>query len=317
MDKKYAVYICTGCGIGDALDVEALSAIPKEEGMPVQTHSLLCGKEGVASIKKDIERKGINTIVIAACSRRVNWDVFKFEGCIVERVNLREQVVWSHPRSEFPALTEEQKQDADSFDPVQLMAEDYLKMGMAKVERIDLPQPYKLEIVNRRILIIGGGITGISAAIEAARAGYDVTLVEKEKELGGHARRWRKQLPEASPYENLIPPVITDKIKSLEQYPNIEVKTETVVARVAGQPGDYTVTFKKPGEKIEFDVPYPLPDEMKVDENGKELDPETLHERFMEYNKGKKDILTLDPNGEKFGAVILAAGWRPWEPKGD
>ncbi|MBW1959881.1 MAG: FAD-dependent oxidoreductase [Deltaproteobacteria bacterium] len=317
MDKKYAVYICTGCGIGDALDVEALSAIPKEEGMPVQTHSLLCGKQGVASIKKDIEREGINTIVIAACSRRVNWDVFKFEGCIVERVNLREQVVWSHPRSEFPALTEEQKQDADSFDPVQLMAEDYLKMGMAKVERIDLPQPYKLEIVNRRILIIGGGITGISAAIEAARAGYDVTLVEKEKELGGHARRWRKQLPEASPYENLIPPVITDKIKSLEQYPNIEVKTETVVARVAGQPGDYTVTFKKPGEKIEFDVPYPLPDEMKVDENGKELDPETLHERFMEYNKGKKDILTLDPNGEKFGAVILAAGWRPWEPKGD
>jgi quinone-modifying oxidoreductase subunit QmoB len=86
------------------------------------------------------------------------------------------------------------------------------------------------------------------------------------------------------------------------------------VARIAGEPGNFTVTTKKPGEKIEFDVPYPLPEEMRLDEKGNELDAETLHQRFLEYNEGRKDILTIDPKGETFGAVVLAAGWRPYEP---
>jgi len=317
MDKKYCVYICTGCGIGDALEMEALCEVPEEEGFPVETHPFLCGKEGVELIKKGIAEDGYNTLVIAACSRRVNYDVFNFEGCIVDRVNLREQTVWSHPRSEFPALTEEQKDDEEHFDRLQMLAEDYLKMGMAKVEKINLPEPYKLETLSRKILVIGGGITGISAALDAAKAGYEVTIVEKESAIGGYAAKIRKQLPTEDPYENLVPPAIESKIKELEAYDNITVKTENVVARIAGEPGDFTVTLKKPGEKIEFDVPFPLPEEMKFDENGKELDVEEQHKRYLEYNKGKVDILKFDPIGEKFGAVVLAAGWRPVKLKGD
>ncbi len=247
--------------------------------------------------------------------RRVLFDVFRFNGCIVDRVNLREQVVWSHPRSRFPAPTEEQKDDETFIDRVQMMAEDYLRMGMARIQRVDLPDPYKLETLSRKILVIGGGIAGISAAIDAAKAGYDVTLVEKESVLGGKSKTWRKQLPLKAPYDRLTAPIIEAKIKELESYANITVKTGTLVARIAGEPGEFTVTFKKPGEKIEFDVPYPLPPEMKVDESGKELEPEKLHEKYLEYNKGKKDILTLDPNGELYGAMILAAGWRPYQPK--
>jgi quinone-modifying oxidoreductase subunit QmoB len=100
-------------------------------------------------------------------------------------------------------------------------------------------------------------------------------------------------------------------IKAVEAHPNITVKTETVVARLAGQPGEFTVTFKKPGEKIAFDVPYPLPDEMKVDESGKELNAEQQFEAYQKYNEGRVDILKLDPSGELYGAVILAAGWIP------
>jgi quinone-modifying oxidoreductase subunit QmoB len=316
MDKKYGVYICTGCGIGDALNIEALSGVAEEEGLPVKTHPFLCGKDGVELIKKDIADKGINTMVIAACSRRVNFDVFKFEGCIVDRVNLREQVVWSHPRSEFPALTEDQIDDGIHFDRVQMLAEDYLKMGMAKVEKIKLPEPYKVETLSKRILIIGGGIAGISAAIDAAKAGYEVTIVEKESSLGGYAAKIRKQLPNKDPYESLVFPLVENKIRELEAYKNITVRTNTLVARLAGEPGNFTVTLKKPGEKIEFDVPYPLPEEMKFDENGKELDVEAQHKRYMAYNEGKLDILKVDPNGEKFGAVVLAAGWRPYAPEG-
>jgi quinone-modifying oxidoreductase subunit QmoB len=314
MDKKYGVYICAGCGIGDALDMKALCEIPEEEGVPVKTHSFLCGKEGVALIKKDIE-DGTNTLVIAACSRRVNFDIFRFDGCIVDRVNLREQVVWSHPRSEFPALTEEQKESEDHFDRLEMLAQDYIRMGMARVKKVNLPEPSKLDNFSRKILVLGGGITGMSAALDAAKAGYEVTIVEKAATLGGHAGHWRKQLPLSSPYEDLIFPIVDAKINEVISMPNITVKTETVVARIAGEPGNFIVTFKKPGEKIEFDVPYPLPDEMKVDEKGKELNAEQLHQKFMEYNVGKKDILTFDPNGEAYGAVVLAAGWRPYQPK--
>jgi quinone-modifying oxidoreductase, subunit QmoB len=317
MDKKYGVYICEGCGIGESLDVKALCGVPEEEGVPVKTHPFLCGKDGVDLLKKDIA-DGTNTLVLAACSRRVNFDVFRFDGCIVDRVNLREGVVWSHPRSEFPALTEEEKEDEDNFDRVQMMAEDYIKMGMIRVEKIKLPEPYEVENLSRKILVLGGGITGMSAAIDAAKTGYDVTIVEKSPALGGYAAKVRKQTPVAAPYDTLIPPVVEAKIAEVEATPNITVKTETEVARIAGQPGEFTVTLKKPGEKIPFDVPFPLPEEMKVDENGKELDVEKQHEAYLAYNEGKEDILQLDPNGELFGAVILAAGWRPDDlKKGD
>ena len=314
MDKKYGVYICEGCGIGEAVDIKKLCDVPEEDGLPVKTCPVLCGKEGVELLKSDIT-EGINTLVIAACSRRVLFDVFRFDGCIVDRVNLREQVVWTHPRSTYPAPTEEQKDDEDFVDHVQLMAEDYLKMGMARVKKVDLPEAYQLDALHKNILVIGGGISGMTAAIEAAKTGYDVTVVEKESALGGKAKNWRKQLPGAYPYEGLISPTVDDKISELKGYANVTVKTDTVVARIAGEPGDFTVTLKKPGEKIEFDVPYPLPEEMTVDEKGKDLNAEQLHEKFMEYNEGKQDILTFDPDGEKFGAVILAAGWRPYEPE--
>ncbi len=314
MDKKYGVYICTGCGIGDALDVEALCEVPEEEGLPVQNHPFLCGQEGVDLLKKDISEKGTNTLVIAGCSRRVNFDIFKFDGCIVDRVNLREQVVWSHPRSEFPALTEEEKEDEENFDVVQMAAEDYIKMGMARVEKVDLPEPFMLDAISKKILVIGGGVTGLNAAIEAADTGYEVTIVEKEVSLGGYAAKIREQLPMEAPYENLIPPMIDDKINQAESHDKITIRTETLVARIAGQPGEFTVTLKKPGDKTKFDVPFPLPEEMTKDEKGDDLDVEEQHKRYLEYNEGKEDILQLDPDGEMFGAVILAAGWRPDEP---
>ena len=313
MDKKIGVYICEGCGIGEALDIDAMKELASEEGFSAKAHPFLCSKEGIDFLKTEVG-EGVNTLVIAACSRRVNYDVFRFDGCLVDRVNIREHAVWSHPREEFPALTDEQKDDGVNFDRLQMLAEDYLRMAMARAKKIELPEPHQLETFCRKILVIGGGVSGMTAALDAADAGYEVTIVEKEGVLGGHAAGWRKQLPVAHPFAEPVAPVVDEKIQAVEAHPKITAKTDTVVARLAGAPGDFTVTFKKPGEKIEFDVPYPLPEEMKVDENGKELNAEQLHEKFMEYNEGRRDILTLDPDGEKFGAVILAAGWRSYAP---
>ncbi len=317
MDKKYGVYICTGCGIGDVLDMEDLVDVPEEEGTSCKTHPFLCGKEGAAMIQADVDEGKVNAMVIGACSRRVNFDVFKYDGCIVERVNLREGVVWPHSREKYPALTEDQKDDEEHFDQIQMKAEDYLKMGMIRVEKVDLPVPFKTETFSKKILVLGGGITGMSAALDAAKTGFEVTIVEKQAKLGGYAANMRSQMPVVEPFEELIPTVIEEKLAEIAQYPNIQVKTATEVARIAGQPGEFTVTFKTPGEKIPFDVPFPLPEEMTKDEKGDDLDAETLHAKYLEYNEGRTDILQLDPEGELYGAVILAAGWRPDTLEGD
>jgi quinone-modifying oxidoreductase subunit QmoB len=151
----------------------------------------------------------------------------------------------------------------------------------------------------------------MSSALDAAKAGYDVTIVEKTDKLGGYAANMRSQMPVCEPFETLRPSIADDLIAEVESFSNIDVKTDTEVARIAGQPGEFLVTLKKPGEKIAFDVPFPLPEEMLVDENGKDLTAEDAHTKYLEYNEGREDILKRDPDGELYGAVILAAGWRP------
>ena len=82
MEKKSAVYICTGCGIGDALNIEQLENLAADEfSIPIcRNHPYLCGKEGAELIKKDMAEEGVNAIAIAACSPRVMYDVFDFDG---------------------------------------------------------------------------------------------------------------------------------------------------------------------------------------------------------------------------------------------
>lgn len=317
MSKKYGAYICTGCGIGESLDMDKLAAVASDQRAEFKTHPCLCGEEGIALINKDIAENGINALAIAACSRRVNFDVFKFEGCVIDRVNLREGVVWTHSRDQFPAPTPEQKDDAAFEDKVQLMANDYLKMGLVRLEKIKLPEPFKTERFSKKILVIGGGVTGMSAALDAARTGYQVTIVEKTDKLGGWASVLRKQTPTALPFEAMENPIAAALIDDVAKHPNIEVKTGTVIARIAGMPGEFTVTFKKPGEKIEFDCPVPVPPEMKVDANGKPVEAEKIQAIYAEMNEGRADVLTLDPNGELFGSVILAAGFSPAKLEGD
>jgi quinone-modifying oxidoreductase subunit QmoB len=230
MEKKIGVYICEGCGIADAINVEAL-----EKGVrnfPVKRHKALCSPEGVEVIRNDMKNDGINTLVIAACSPRVKYDVFDFPGSIVERVNIRELVAWTlEPKDEL----------------TQAAAEDYLKMGIVKVQKSDLPEPWVQETV-KTILVIGGGVTGLTSALEAAKAGYKVYLVEKEPELGGFARRLYKQVSRTYPYK-LTEPTVGALIKEVESHPNIQVFKASKVIKTDGQPGMWDVTIQTNGKE--------------------------------------------------------------------
>jgi quinone-modifying oxidoreductase subunit QmoB len=309
MEKKLGVYICKGCGLGEALDIEKLEKKVPPKIKICKTHPVLCSPEGVDLIKNDIESEGVNTVVIAACSRRVLWDVFDFRPAIVERVNLREGVVWSHkPRED--AMPEEGPQ-VDEW--VQEMAEGYLRMGIAEAEKIQKPEPYQLEEpINKRILVLGSGVTGLSAALEVAKTGYEAVVIEKEAEVGGFAAKMRKQTPWEYPYENAQEPVIGRIISEAEAHPKIEIRTGTEVARIAGQPGLYDVTFKPAGTKSMWDVMSKEEEAAILEKLAEAGESATSREPTPD---APATILRKNPDAERFGAVILATGWKPWELK--
>ncbi len=298
MDKKYCAYICAGCGIGDALDLEALSEVVSGEmSMECKTHDCLCGKDGRAFIEADVAG-GVNTVVVGACSPRVMTREFDFgQDKITVRANLREQVVWAEVK---PAEGEEPNSSAAEF--LQETASDYLRMACTRAKKTALPEPFHLEVLTRTILVMGGGLAGLTAAKEAAAAGYDVLLVEKEEKIGGKALGWRKSFPTRAPWTDLEENPINALIAEVEGNSRITVKTATEVARISGSPGDFGVSLKAAGSKSEWDAPakVTVEDQEKI-EKGEKANP----------NTGLKKYTELNPEATKVGAVVLATGWTP------
>ncbi len=254
MEKKIGVYMCKGCGINEAVDVDKFEEVAtKEMKAPVyKIHDALCSPEGIDLIKGDIEGEGVNTVVVTACSPRVKHKEFTFPGCVVERANIREFVAW----------TQEPK-----TEDTQALAEDYLRLGVSRAKSADLPEPFLLDETEMSVLVVGGGISGMSSALGAADAGYNVALVEKNDALGGWAKKMYKQLPQSYPFESIEAPTINSTIDKVNAHDKIKVFTSSVVEKIAGVPGQYDVSIKTNGSSEQF----------------------------------------------KSGAVINAAGWRPYD----
>jgi quinone-modifying oxidoreductase subunit QmoB len=208
---------------------------------------------------------------------------------ITVRANLREQVVWSKGEDADPEYLQEE-------------ASDYIRMACTQAQKTELPEPFTLETISKRILVMGGGIAGLTAAKEAAATGYEVTLVEKADILGGKAINWRQSFPTKAPWADMEAPIVNDLIQAVQDADNIEVKTGTEVARIYGAPGDYSVTFKEGGTASEWDAPAKVEvDEQDAIDKGEMEDPNAGLQHYMEDN----------PDAEKFGAVVLATGWTP------
>jgi quinone-modifying oxidoreductase subunit QmoB len=237
MAKRLGVYICTGCSIGEAVDAGKLEKVAtKEYKVPVcKAHPFLCGPEGLQIIRQDLPAaagdNGVDGVVIAACSPRVKTDAFAFDpSLVVERVNLREHVAWC-----------QKARDEDT----QMLAEDYLRMGIVRAQKTEPPEPLA-ESVSKKILVVGGGITGLTAALEAAAAGYEVVLVEKEARLGGFVSTLKKRFPSGPPYTAPAGDGVAEKVKSALYNPKIQVLTSAKILKTEGQPGMFDVTVQTP-----------------------------------------------------------------------
>jgi quinone-modifying oxidoreductase subunit QmoB len=255
VETKVGTFICEGCDIAKSLEVEKLKEAATGEGeVPVcQSHKALCNPEGLEAIHSTVQSEQLNRVVIAACSERVFTDAFDLgKDVLVNRVNLREWVAWSH---------------APNDEDTQMLGEDCIRMGVAKVKNGEPPEPFTDEI-SKDIMVVGGGMSGMTAAKMAAEAGYKVLLVEKETELGGYARKTVKVFPKRPPYHDLEDSGRDELIRGIEANSNITIHKSTVIEQTSGQPGQFEVDLRNGG----------------------------------------------DSSHVRVGAIILATGWKPYNP---
>ncbi|MFA7269047.1 MAG: FAD-dependent oxidoreductase [Sterolibacterium sp.] len=230
-DNKFAAYICAGCGIGDQLDLGQMEKIAQKEGKMqlVRRHDFLCNAEGVQMIRNDIDNEGVTHVAIAACSRRAKTEAFDFPGIAMTRANLREGVIW--------VVAEGGEHD----EVRQEMANDYLRMGCAELKKTKLPQGNPNKAESRRILVVGGGMSGMTAALEAAETGYEVVLVEKAAQLGGWAAKLWKRTPFCAPYNEPQDTGVAALASKVGSHPRIRVHLNSTVTETDGAPGRFNV----------------------------------------------------------------------------
>ncbi len=230
-DVKIGAYICKGCGIGDRLDTKQLAQVATRDAKAhvVREHDFLCNADGVKMIQNDIDSEGVNRVAICACSRRAKTEAFRFEGVAMTRANLREGVIWVRPATD------------EAQETTQEMADDYIRMAVTETKFMTLPQGSEKATYNRHILVVGGGISGMTAAVEAAKTGYPVILIEKTGTLGGSAGKAWRRIPQKAPYANPEDTGVAALIKAIEGNSQIKVHLNSTLTKTSGAPGRFAV----------------------------------------------------------------------------
>ncbi len=243
-EPRVGVYIChCGTNIAGTVDVARVAewAAQCHPAVVVARHyKFMCSSLGQDLIVDDIQQHGLNRIVVAACSPHMHEKTFR-QACaraglnpfLMEMANIREHVSWA----------------TDDRDAATRKAQALVK---AAVERVVHHQPLEdipIEI-HPATLIIGGGIAGITAALELANAGHPVYLVEREPSIGGHMA----QLDKTFPTLDCAACILTPKMVEVGQHPHITLLTYSEVERVDGYVGNFTVTVRKKARSVNEDL---------------------------------------------------------------
>lgn len=249
MATKIGVYFDQQ-NIGGGLDVQVLAdGVSKKWGdltPVVKVYPVLGNAE--ADIEADIKAQGLDGVLVCGCTPRYDWNLYQFPGIQVERVNLREQCVLAYKNpdgSDVPAGV--------APELLVAMAQDYINMGVVKLQKSTLPEAAAVEGV-KRVLILGGGWTGLHAALEVAKTGYEVVIVEKNAAMGGHVRNIPKASPLSAPWTEPQESGLEAKIAQVKANELITVHTSATVARLEGQPGEFTATLATPKGEVQVQV---------------------------------------------------------------
>ena len=243
---RTGVYIChCGTNIAGMVDVAAvrdwaLENLADKGVVVARDYPFMCSSLGQELIEKDIKEHGLERIVVGACSPHMHEKTFReassnagLNPYLTELVSIREQVSWVH--TDKAKATEKAK--------AIIAGGVYRVQEQEPLERLMAP-------VNPATLIVGGGIAGITAALELADAGYPVHIVEREPSIGGHMAQYDKTFPTL----DCAACILTPKMVDAGAHKNITLHTWSEVTDVSGSVGDFKITVKhKPRMLVEKD----------------------------------------------------------------
>ncbi|MBA7528335.1 Ferredoxin--NADP reductase [subsurface metagenome] len=240
---RIGVFVChCGINIGGVVDVpyivEWVKTLPSV--VYAEDNMYTCSQDTQNKIKEVIEKYKLNRIIVASCTPRTHEPLFQetikeagLSRYLFEMANIRDQDSWVHMHAKDLATEK---------------AKDLVRMAVYKSRLLEALKEYSVP-VNKRALVIGGGVSGMNAALTLSGMGYKVSIVEKDNNLGGNFRKIRK----TTKGENA-----RDYLKTLmnrvEKDPNIDLFKNNEIEKVEGYVGNYKTYLRGKDEPIEHGV---------------------------------------------------------------
>jgi heterodisulfide reductase subunit A len=327
---RIGVYTCyCGGNISDTVDCErvaqTLSELP--DVVVSRTNMSMCSDAGQALIEEDIRQRGVNRVVIGACAPSLHELTFRhtleragLNPYLYYHVGLREQSSWVH------------KDDPDraTDKSIRLMA-----AGIAKARKLDPLQPVQFD-AQQHALVIGGGVAGLRSALDIARNGIHVTLLEKTPFLGGRVAQLGTVFPTGEDARQLLDVLIQEVV----QHPQITILTQAHLEDVSGYVGDFQVRIRQDSrgvtkengevaiqaceETVPDPINYGLTERKLVYHAYPGCHPSVA---AVDWQNVTGDQLELNVNGDRLilkneprmveinvGAIVVATGFDPYEP---
>ncbi len=241
-ERRIGVYVCH-CGSNIAGMVDCAKVAEYAKGMPnvvvSRDYKYMCSEPGQNLIKDDIKQNKLNRVVVASCSPRMHEPTFRravqdagLNQYFFEMANIREHCSWVH--TDRAAATEKAK-----------------ALVSAAVRRVFYHEPLETKEVPvcPNVLVVGGGVAGIQAAIEVADSGNTVYLVEKEPSIGGHMAMFDKTFPTL----DCAACILTPKMTIAGQHRNIKLLSYSEVEEVSGYIGNFKAKIRKHARFIDED----------------------------------------------------------------
>jgi heterodisulfide reductase subunit A len=228
-EPRIGVYVCH-CGANIGRIVNVPSTVEYARSLPNVVHAeenlFICSTEAAAMLAKDIKERGLNRVIVAACTPRTHEPLFRdtlreagINQYYYDMANIREHCSWVHSKDKEAATKK---------------AQDLIRMSTARARFLEPLQEFELP-VDKRALVVGGGVAGLTAALSIAQQGHEVYLVEKEPDLGGMARRIKYTLECADVQDHL-----RGLIRQVYRNPLIHVYTNATIPEAKGYVGNFT-----------------------------------------------------------------------------
>jgi heterodisulfide reductase subunit A len=231
---RVGFYVChCGHNIAGTVDVEAVAKYIA--GLPnvivSREYKYMCSDPGQELIQQDIKDHNLNRIVVASCSPLLHEHTFRtatekggLNPYYFHMVNIRENVSWVN----------------DNKEEATQKSKDLARAAIQRVVHHKSLEPRHVPI-HPDVLIVGGGIAGIHAALTMADAGKKVYLIEREPTIGGHMAKFDKTFPTL----DCAACILTPKMSQVKNHPNITLWSYSEVTGVSGFVGDYSITVKR------------------------------------------------------------------------